>query len=61
MYVTYAFCVLARIPTYVEVQLRKYFRNGILTVSPRGPYVASGVRRVVTDDLERIWKEAGVA
>lgn len=61
MYLTYVCCGVARIPTHVEVELRKYFRNEYLTVSPRGPYVASGWRRVVTDDLERIWKEAGVA
>jgi len=53
--------VVAGIPTYVEVELCKYFRNGILKVNPRGPYLASGGRRVVADDLERIWKEAGVA
>ena len=51
---------MARIPTYVEFELRKYFRNGILTVSSRVPYVASGGRRVVNDDLEgfgrrRVW------
>ena len=61
MYVTYACLVVVQIPTYAGVDLRKYFSNGILTVSPSDPYVRSGGRRVVTNDLERIWKEAGVA
>ena len=61
MYVTYVCWVLARIPTYAGVELRKYFCNGILTVIPRDLYFRSLGRRVVTNDLERIWKEAGVA